>query len=94
VRRRAASAARARRLSFPAERLLGSLAFLLTDRIAGVACRAGVDRRAAVGGVLGDVRRDVEVAQVVDELVHVVSGTQRETRVNGAPPLPRLPRVR
>jgi hypothetical protein len=43
---------------------------LLTDGIAGVARCADVDCRPALGRVLGDVRRDVEVAQVVDELVH------------------------
>jgi hypothetical protein len=32
-----------------------------------------VDRRAAVGRVLGDVQHDVDISQVVDELVHVVS---------------------
>jgi hypothetical protein len=32
-----------------------------------VARRAGIDRRAAVGCVLGDVWRDIEVAQFVDE---------------------------
>jgi hypothetical protein len=44
-----------------------------TDHIAAVACRANVDRRGAVGRVLGDERRDVEVAQIIDELVHIVS---------------------
>jgi hypothetical protein len=55
------------------ERLLGSLALLLTDRVAGVARRPRVDRRAAVGRVLGDVRRDIEVAQVVDEPLYIVA---------------------
>jgi hypothetical protein len=41
----------------PAKRFLGSLALLLADRVAVVARRAGIDRRAAFGGVLGDVRR-------------------------------------
>jgi hypothetical protein len=44
-----------------------------TNHIAAVACRANVDRRGAVGRVLGDERRDVEVAQIIDELVHIVS---------------------
>lgn len=57
----------------PQPRFLDSLALLLTDRIAGVACHANVDRRAAVGGVLGNVRRDIEVAQIVDEPVMLPS---------------------
>src|SRR5450755_2246178 len=56
----------------PAERLLGSFALLLTDRVTRVACRASVDRRGAVGRVLRDVRRDVEVAQIVDEITRIV----------------------
>jgi hypothetical protein len=47
----------------PAERLPGSFALLLTDRRTRVARRASVDRRASVGSVLGDVRRNVEVVQ-------------------------------
>src|ERR1700760_3238689 len=39
----------------PAERLLGSLALLLTDCVTGVTRCAGVDGRAAVGRVLGGV---------------------------------------
>src|SRR5262249_62417728 len=57
----------------PAEWLLGSLALLLTDRVAGVARRARVNRGAAVGRVLGDVWRDVEVAQIVDEPMYIIS---------------------
>jgi hypothetical protein len=45
-----------------------------------MARRASVDRRGSVGGVLRNVRRDVEVAQIVDELAHIVSlvGAKRE----------------
>ena len=59
------------------------LALLLTDRVAGVARRARVDRGAAVGRVLGDVWRDVEVAQIVDELVHIINlvGAERASVV-------------
>src|SRR5262249_13877279 len=44
-----------------------------TNRITRMAGRASVDRRGSVGGVLRNVRRDVEVAQIVDELAHIVS---------------------
>src|SRR5215813_5965849 len=57
----------------PAERLLGALALALADRITRMSRRASVDRRGSVGGVLCNVRRDVEVAQIVDELAHIVS---------------------
>src|SRR5262245_45656829 len=42
--------------------------------------RASVDRRSSVGRVLRNVRRDVEVTQIVDELAHIVSlvGAERE----------------
>jgi len=55
----------------PAERLLRALA--LADRMTRMARRASVDRRGSVGCVLRNVRRDVEVAQIVDELAHIVS---------------------
>jgi hypothetical protein len=45
---------------------------LLTDRVAGVARRARVNRRAAVGRVLGDVWRDFQVAQIVDESMYII----------------------
>src|SRR4051812_34008111 len=46
----------------PAERLLDPLADPLAQRVAGVPRGAAVNRRAATGGVLGDLRPDVELA--------------------------------
>jgi len=45
-----------------------------------MARRASVDRRGSVGCVPRNVRRDVEVAQIVDELAYIVSliGAERE----------------
>src|SRR5262245_45200872 len=55
----------------PAERLLSALALALADRITRMARRASVDRRGSVGGVLRNVRRDVEVAQIRADSGHV-----------------------
>jgi hypothetical protein len=50
-----------------------------------VASRAGVDRRAAVGRVLGDVWRDVEVTQIIDDLLDIGSlvGSEGEAARSG-----------
>src|SRR5262245_20664932 len=78
----------------PAERLLSALALALADRITRMARRASVDRRGSVGGVLCNVRRDVEVAQIVDELAHSRQGLRCPRRalavLQSLPPAPRL----
>ena len=51
----------------PAEAFLDPLADALAHRVAGMAGGPPVDRRAAVAGVLGDVRGDLELAQCGDE---------------------------
>jgi hypothetical protein len=48
--------------------------------------RASVNRRGSIGRVLRDVRRNVEVAEIVDELTHIIRlvGAEREPPANGA----------
>jgi hypothetical protein len=48
------------------------LAHPSTDRIAGVARRSAVDRRAPIGGVVCHMRRHVVLAQVGDKLGHII----------------------
>ena len=54
----------------PAERFLDLLAFDGADPIAGVPCRASIDRRATVGIVLRDMRRAAAFATAGDEVVN------------------------
>ena len=61
----------------PAEPFLDPLADALADRVARMACRPAVDRRAAVAGVLGDVRRRVELLQAGDEALGVEVSCRR-----------------
>src|SRR5215469_18039875 len=56
----------------PAERLFNPLTLLLADLIAWMPRGTRIDRRASVGRVLRDVRRHVEIAQIVDELAGIV----------------------
>jgi hypothetical protein len=58
----------------------GSSVLALADRTTRMARRARVDRRGSVGCVLRNVRRHVEVAQIVDELAHIVSFIGAELR--------------
>jgi len=44
----------------------------LARAIAGMPCRARVDGRASIAGVLGDMRRHPHRAQFVDEVLHVI----------------------
>ena len=55
-------------------------ALALADRMTRMARRASVDRRGSVGCVLRNVRRDVEVAQIVDEIAHIESLIGAELR--------------
>jgi hypothetical protein len=68
-----------------AEWFLCSLALLLADDVAGVACRARIDCRGPVGRVLGEVGRDVEVAQIIAEPIYIVSlvGAERQAPRSG-----------
>ena len=56
----------------PPEDLFDPLALFLTLGVSGVSRRTAVDRARALGGVLGHVRRHVEMTQVSDEVPRVI----------------------
>src|SRR5713101_2860297 len=56
----------------PAEDLFDPFALLLTDLVARMAGGAAIDGRAAIGVVLGHVRRHLQFAQVFHEIMGVI----------------------
>ena len=67
-----ADAAQHPELLAPAEALLDALADALAHRVAGMARRAPVEGGAPLGGVAGDVERDVQGSQLVHEVLGVI----------------------
>jgi len=69
----------------PTEGLLDPLADALADRVPRVTGGAAINGRTAVHGVLGDVRRGIAAAQLVDEVGRVVApiGTDRHAVAPG-----------
>src|SRR5215212_9192851 len=57
---------------YPTERLLDALADALAHQIAAMSCRAPVDRRTSAIGVLRHMRRHVDRAKLVDEVLRVI----------------------
>jgi len=57
----------------PAEDLLDPLSYLQTDGVAGMSRGSRVERRAASGGVLRDVWRDVAIATGLHEVSRIVA---------------------
>ncbi len=58
---------------YPAEDLLDPFPPDLTDSVPGVACRPAIDRAATTARVLRDVRSDVSLPKLVDEVMGVVA---------------------
>src|SRR5678815_5882749 len=56
----------------PSERLLDLLTLDRADAIAGMACRAPIDRRASIGIILRDMRRAAAFATAGDEVGGIV----------------------
>ena len=55
----------------PAEGLLNALSDTLADAIARMAGGATIDGRTPAGGILRQMRRDVDLAQLVDEIAGI-----------------------
>ena len=73
----------------PAKALLDTFAHPLAESVARMPGRPQIDSAPAVGGVLGDVRGDLALAQLLDEGPRVVAlvGSQRDPLPRQAPPV-------